>query len=226
MGCINVHFSLLPKYRGAAPVNWAIVAGERETGVTTMLMDEGLDTGAMLLQERTAIGARETAPELTARLALMGAELLSRTLQTLPTIQPREQDPNLATFAPILKREDGRIDWLLPAAHIERMTRGFQPFPGAHTTHDGRRLIIMEAEVVEKSVADVSRLTDEAERTIEAGQINEAGQIVEASGERLVVTCGAGSRLRLVAVQPEGKRRMSARDWMNGARVVTGACLV
>lgn len=219
-GCINVHFSLLPKYRGAAPVNWAIVRGESETGVTTMLMDEGLDTGAMLLQEHTAIGARETAPELTARLATMGAELLSRTLQNLSIIKPREQDHTLATLAPILKREDGRLDWSQPAAHIERMTRGFQSFPSAHTLHDGRRLIIAEAEVVDERVETVSGAVNEAD------QIVEPGEIVEASGKGLVVACGAQTRLRLVAVQPEGKRHMSARDWMNGARVVTGERLV
>lgn len=213
-GCINVHFSLLPKYRGAAPVNWAIVEGESETGVTTMLMDEGLDTGAMLLQERTTIGARETAPELMARLAVIGAEVLSHTLRTLSTIEPQEQDHRAATFASILKREDGRVDWTQPAAHIERMTRGFQLFPGAHTTHYGRRLIIAEAEVVDASGEAVS------------AALNEAGRIIEASGERLVVLCGQRTRLRLVAVQPEGKRRMSARDWMNGARVVAGERLV
>src|SRR5205085_7446309 len=125
-GCINVHFSLLPQYRGAAPVNWAIVRGERETGVTTMQIVEELDAGAILLQRETAIGETETAPELMTRLSVMGAEALSETLARLAVIVARQQDEEKATFAPVSKKEDGLIDWAVDAAKIERRVRGFQ----------------------------------------------------------------------------------------------------
>ncbi|MCA1555427.1 MAG: methionyl-tRNA formyltransferase [Acidobacteria bacterium] len=136
-GCINVHFSLLPKYRGAAPVNWAIVRGETETGVTTMGIDEGLDTGAIYLQRATPIGAAETAPQVLTRLAELGAELLSETLARLDELEPRPQREDAATHAPILRREDGLIDWGTSAIEIERRVRGFQPWPNAHTQFRG-----------------------------------------------------------------------------------------
>src|SRR3954462_7338832 len=133
-GCVNVHFSLLPKYRGAAPVNWALVRGEVETGVTTMLMDEGLDTGDILLQHSTTIDEGEAAPQLLERLSHAGAELLSETLARFSEIEPRPQRDDEATLAPILRREDGLIDWTLDARDIERRVRGFQPWPNAYTT--------------------------------------------------------------------------------------------
>jgi methionyl-tRNA formyltransferase len=204
-GCINVHFSLLPKLRGAAPVQWAIARGEAKTGVTTMLMDEGLDTGAILLQERTPIGALETATELMTRLAEMGAGILSRTLANLEAIEPREQEHEAATFAPVLRREDGQIEWTRAAAEIERMTRGFQPFPTAYTTHDGRRLIIWRAEVVKETQDTFS-----------------PGEVISARGSELIVACGDGTQLRLEEVQPEGKRRLTVRDFLNGARIALG----
>jgi methionyl-tRNA formyltransferase len=203
-GCINVHFSLLPQYRGAAPVNWAIVRGERETGVTTMLIDEGLDTGAMLLQRGTEIGEAETAPELMLRLSRMGADLLGETLARLDEIAPREQSEEKATFAPILRREDGLIDWALDAAQIERRVRGFQPWPNAYTKYNSQRLVIWRAKVV----------SDE--------QKGSEGEIVKAQGDELVVACGDETLLRLHEVQPEGKRRMSVRDFLNGMRVRAG----
>ncbi len=144
-GCVNVHFSLLPKYRGAAPVNWAVVRGEQETGVTTMLMDAGLDTGPVLLQRETEIGEQETAPQLLERLSHAGAELLSETLARLNEIEPRAQRDEEATLAPILKREDGLIDWTLDASDIERRVRGLQPWPNAFTFHNGRRLVVWRA---------------------------------------------------------------------------------
>ncbi len=204
-GCLNVHFSLLPKYRGAAPVNWAVVRGERETGVTTMRMDDGLDTGAILLQRATPIESRETAPELMSRLAVTGAELLSETLARLDEIEPRQQRDADATLAPILRREDGRIDWQHDASQIERYVRGFQPWPTAYTQHDARRLIVWRAAVVE---------SDERRAV--------AGEVVEAQGDNFVVACGGPSALRLVEVQPEGKRRMSARDFLNGTHARAG----
>ncbi|MDQ3819710.1 MAG: methionyl-tRNA formyltransferase [Acidobacteriota bacterium] len=204
-GCINVHFSLLPQYRGAAPVNWAIVRGERVTGVTTMLIVEELDAGAILLQRETEIGERETAPELMEQLAGMGAELLGETLRRLDEIEPREQSEEKATFAPMLKKEDGLIDWALNAAQIERRVRGFQPWPNAYTKYGPHRLVIWRASV----------------ESGEAARWGE-GEIVKALGDGLVVACGDETLLRIEEVQPEGKRRMSVRDFLNGARVRAG----
>ncbi|HUQ34616.1 MAG TPA: methionyl-tRNA formyltransferase [Pyrinomonadaceae bacterium] len=206
LGCINVHFSLLPQYRGAAPVNWAIVRGERQTGVTTMQMDEGLDTGAILLQRETLIGETETAPELMMRLSLLGAEVLSETLAGLEKIEPREQSEEKATFAPILRREDGLIDWTLDAAQIERRVRGLQPWPNAFTVYHSQRLVIRRASV---------HADEREEETI-------AGEVVKAQGDDLIVACGDATRLRLQEIQPEGKRRMQVRDFLNGMRVKTG----
>ncbi len=210
-GCINVHFSLLPKYRGAAPVNWAIVRGERETGVTTMQMDEGLDTGAILLQRTTAIAEKETAPELMARLAESGADVLSETLAKFSELIPRVQREEDATHAPILRREDGLIDWSQDASQIERCVRGFQPWPNAYTMHDGRKLIVWRAAA--------KMLGADDGKSVEFKN----GEIVEARGDNLIVACGEGnSALRLVEVQSEGKRCMSTRDFLNGAQVKAG----
>ena len=208
-GCVNVHFSLLPKYRGAAPVNWAVAGGEKTTGVTTMLMDEGLDTGPVLLQRATPIGDEETAPELLARLAEDGAELLSETLARLVELEARPQDESAATHAPLLRREDGLIDWGMSAADIERRVRGFQPWPNAHTTLQGRRLIVLKAEAVAETEGGPARSSG-------------PGEVAEARGDRLVVACGGGTSLRLLDVQPEGKRRIDARDLINGTHVAVG----
>jgi methionyl-tRNA formyltransferase len=156
--CVNVHFSLLPKYRGAAPVNWAVVRGERETGVTTMLMDEGLDTGAVLLQRATTIEQGETAPHLLERLSHTGADLLAETLARFDEIRPRPQNDEDATLAPILHREDGLIDWLLSASEIELRVRGLQPWPNAYTTYKARRLIVWEAVPVPLDSLDQAEL--------------------------------------------------------------------
>ena len=223
-GCLNVHFSLLPKYRGAAPVNWAIVRGETETGVTTMRIDEGLDTGAIYLQRATSIGDAETAPQLLARLAEMGAELLSETLLRLDELEPRAQREAGATHAPILRREDGLVDWTLDASEIERRVRGFQPWPNAHTSFRGQRLVIYQA-------AARSVFADEAgSGHIASGELTKAhgdltrahGELTKAQGDELEVACGGHTRLQLSEVQLEGKRRMSARDFINGMRVRAG----
>jgi len=206
-GCINVHFSLLPKYRGAAPVNWALVNGEGETGVTTMRIVEELDAGPILLQSGAKIGEHETAPELLIRLAELGAEVLSETLRNLDAIEPRPQRDEDATFAPILKREDGLIDWSMDAFAIERRVRGFQPWPNAYTAIDSERLIIWRA---------TSEPTDFSVPP---------GQIVEARTDRLAVSCGHSTLLRIGELQPEGGRRMSARDFINGKYVKDGAVL-
>jgi methionyl-tRNA formyltransferase len=216
LGCVNVHFSLLPKYRGAAPVNWALVRGERETGVTTMLMDRGLDTGPILLQSVTTIEDGETAPHLLERLSHVGAELLVETLSRLEEIEPRAQQNEEATLAPILRREDGLIDWSLDATEIEQRVRGFQPWPNAFTTHHGRRLIIWRAEVLGREVG----FGDAVTLTTEAGAA--AGRLVVVRGDDLVVVCGEGTTLKLLEVQPEGKQRMRARDFINGSRVQAG----
>jgi len=205
-GCINVHFSLLPSYRGAAPVNWAIVNGESITGVTTMFMVEQLDAGAILLQHKTEIGPQETAPELMARLAPMGASLLGETLTRLTNLTPIPQREAEATFAPVLKREDGLIDWSASASQIERAIRGFQPWPNAHTTFRGAHLIIWQAEVMNE--LDGTGFSD--------------GEVIAATSGWLIVKCGGDSSLRLHDIQQEGKRRMSAQDFLNGAHLEIG----
>lgn len=204
-GCVNVHFSLLPKYRGAAPVNWAIVNGEKVTGVTTMFMDVGLDTGDVLLQSETAIGDEETAPELMSRLAELGATLLSETLKRFDEIAPQIQEHSEATFAPILKREDGLIDWNLNSGAIANRVRGFQPWPNAHTVYDSKRLTVWNAVV-------------ESNENVNAS----AGEIIDAKNENLLVACGENSALRLIEIQLEGKKRMPVRDFINGSRVKVG----
>jgi methionyl-tRNA formyltransferase len=206
-GCVNVHFSLLPKYRGAAPVNWAIVEGEKETGVTTMQIVTELDAGPVLMQRATEIGSSETAPELMQRLATIGANLLSETLKEIETIEPTPQRDEDATFAPILKREDGRLDWNMTARGVEWRVRGFQPWPNAHTTLNSRRLIILQAKAEMLS-----------------GPADQPGRILEAHGDKLLVACGDGA-LRILELQPEDSRRMNARDFLNGSHVTAGQVL-
>lgn len=206
-GAVNVHFSLLPKYRGAAPVNWAIVNGESVTGVTTMKMDAGLDTGDILLQRETEIDKEEDSIGLMFRLGEIGAELLSKTLDELSLIEPREQDHSAATLAPIMKKEDGKFDWNFSADRIARMVRGFQPFPTTYTTFDGKKLTIWKAgSRAEKLVAD-------------------PGTVITASGDELVVSCGEGSLLEISELQLEGKKRIAVRDFLNGTKLKIGDCL-
>lgn len=204
-GCLNVHFSLLPKYRGAAPTNWAIINGEKETGVTTMFIEPTLDTGPILLQSTTAIGAEETAPELMERLADIGAELLSQTLAWLDALTPQPQDDAAATFAPMLKKEDGLIDWSQSAYAIERRIRGLQPWPNAHTNFRSKGLIIWEAEPLPAVTVDVVQ-----------------GEVIVAKGDELFVKCGEQTALRLFAVQPEARKRIPVRDFINGMHLKVG----
>lgn len=203
-GCINVHFSLLPLYRGAAPVNWAIVNGESRTGVTTMFVEQELDAGPILLQRETMIGAEETAPELRQRLSVMGAELLGETLSNLSKITPCPQHDRDASFAPMLVKEDGLIKWSASAFAIERWVRGFQPWPNAHTRFRSHQLIVWRAAAMETSSEAVS------------------GELIRAHGDELVVKCGDRTELQLIEVQQEGKRRMSMRDFLNGTHVQAG----
>ena len=211
-GCINVHFSLLPKYRGAAPINWAIACGERETGVTIMQMDEGLDTGPILLQSKTTIGETETAPELTTRLAAMGAGLLVDALASLEhgNLNPISQDSTLASHAPILRREDGQIDWKRPASEIFNRLRGFTPFPGCFTMLATQRLEIVRAT---------------AEESNSTGKDHSPGTVIEVTRESFAVQCGGESQFRVDEVQPAGRRTMSARDFLNGTHLKVGAQL-
>jgi len=201
LGIINVHASLLPKYRGAGPIQWAIVRGETRTGVTTMRIDAGLDTGDMLLKAETAIGPEEDAVELGRRLAVMGADLLVATLDGLAAgrIVPEKQDDAQATLAPLLKKEDGAIDWSEPAQSIHNRVRGLQPWPGAQTGFRGAPLHLWK-----------SRCGGAA-----AGA-NAPGRFL--SLKPLVVACGDGS-LELLEVQLEGRKRISAADFANGQRL-------
>lgn len=207
-GAINVHFSLLPKYRGAAPVNWAIVNGEKTTGVTTMQMDAGLDTGAMLLQRRTDIGETETAIELMQKLSITGADLLSETLAMYDELTPQSQDDTQATLAPIMKKEDGLISWMLTATEIANRARGFQPFPTAFTFYKEKKLTIWKCQP--------SNVTPESKS---------AGEILEARGDDLLVFCGGDTVLKIEELQLEGKRRMPARDFLNGVKLEAGEIL-
>ena len=201
-GIVNVHASLLPRYRGAAPIQWAIANGETRTGVTTMRIDAGLDTGDMLLKSETNIGPLETAHDLSARLARMGAALLLETLAGIErgAIVPVRQNPAEATYAPVLKKEDGLIDWRRTAAEIRNRARGFAPWPGAHTRFRGRGFQILK--------------TRPAELKLEG-----APGSLHVRKPALLVCCGQGEALELIEVQPEGKKPMSAAAFLNGYRV-------
>jgi methionyl-tRNA formyltransferase len=204
-GCINVHFSLLPQYRGAAPANWAIINGATETGVTTMFIEPALDTGPILLQRSTTIGKSETAPELMERLSEIGAELLSETLARLDELTPQPQDDRQATFAPILKKEDGLIDWTKDARAIAQRIRGLQPWPNAYTTFKGRGLTIWEAQPLLCVTSEI-----------------QPGEVIVAHRDELVVQCGYKTALRVLEVQPEARKRLAARDFINGMHVKIG----
>jgi methionyl-tRNA formyltransferase len=211
LGNINLHGSLLPKYRGAAPVQWAIAMGETATGVTTMRIDAGLDTGDILLQRETPIAPEDTAVTLAPRLAEMGAPLMVETLAGLKagTITPRKQDDSQATLAPILKKEDGLIDFQRSAREICNRLRGFQPWPGAYTTFRGRNLNVWAAKPVEESGV----------RTLESA-VGPGALSVEK--DRQLVVCGVRTMLELLTVQPEGKKRMAARDFIHGYHPKSG----
>lgn len=204
-GNINLHGSLLPKYRGAAPIQWAIAEGESVSGVTTMVLNEGLDTGDILLQRELKIEPEETAISYGRRLADVGAGLMVETLQGLGSgsISPRPQDHSRASLAPILKKEDGFVDFGLTAQQIYNRLRGFQPWPGCYTTFRGKKLGIVSA----KPVASAGGQPD-GPTTIE--------------GDRFLVSCGGNTRLELLEVQPEGKRKMSAGDFVRGYHPASG----
>lgn len=208
-GAMNVHFSLLPKYRGAAPVNWAIANGEKVTGVTTMQMDSGLDTGDILLQSETVIGDEETAIELMDRLAVLGAELMAATLAKFDQLKPITQDHQAATLAPIMSKSDGRIDWSMTAEQIANRIRGFQPFPRSYSDLRGQRVVFWKAGIR-------STLSDPSS----GSQLEQPapGEIIEIGRESLIINCGGSTLLEVFELQPEGKRRMPARDFINGSK--------
>lgn len=203
-GILNVHASLLPKYRGAAPIQWAIANGETETGVTIMQIDAGLDTGDMLLKSSVAIGPEESTPELSARLAPLGAQLLLETIRQIAngTAKREKQNDAEATSAPILKKEDGLIDWTRSAGAIYNRLRGFTPWPGAYTMFREQQLSIMHAKPADERAVAIGTLRVEK--------------------RRLLVGCGENTVLELLEVQPAGKKRMSAEAFLNGYKISEG----
>lgn len=205
-GCINVHGSLLPKYRGAGPIQWAIINGETETGITTMLMDEGMDTGAMLLQEAIPITPDDTAGTLSPRLAELGGRLLVETIARLKagTLVPRPQDASQATMAPLLKKEDGVIDWALPATVLANRVRGLSPWPGAYTTMaGGDRWTIWRALALPGPVT------------------NPPGTVVAVTTKMIHVATGEGV-LAVTELQPANSRRMPVSQYLAGHPVAVG----
>ena len=221
-GAINVHGSLLPAYRGAAPVNRAIVNGDAETGVTTMLLASRMDAGPILMQRRTPIGPEETAGEVTARLAELGAGLLVVTLDGLVSgiVQPREQKEALATFAPKLRKEDGLIDWKRSAREIVNLVRGVNPWPGAYTHIDGKPLKIWRAAIAARPAISLgSKAGSSASAAL-------PGTVLAASlHEGLLVACGAGEAVALLNVQTEGKKPLPAPEFLRGRALPPGTVL-
>jgi methionyl-tRNA formyltransferase len=204
-GCINVHASLLPKYRGAGPIQWAIINGETETGITTMLMDEGMDTGGMLLQETLSITPDDTAGSLSPRLADVGGRLLVETIARLKagTLAPRPQDHSQATLAPLLKKEDGLIDWTLPAGSIANRVRGLNPWPGAYTFAGAERWVLCRA----------------AALSVPTGA--QPGRVTAVTRDALHVGTGDGL-LAIQELQPANSRRMTVAQYLAGHPIQPG----
>jgi methionyl-tRNA formyltransferase len=205
-GNLNLHASLLPKYRGAAPIQWAVANGEPVTGVTTMRIDEGLDTGDILLQRELPIAPDQTAEDIFPLLAEMGAPLMVETLEKLDagTIVPKKQDDALSGLAPILKREDGLVDFARPAMQIYNRWRGFQPWPGAYTHFNGKILVLHSLIPMELRGEQGAQAEVRIERN------------------RLLVNCGENSRIEIFEVQPEGKKRMPVADFLHGYQLKNG----
>jgi len=210
-GCVNVHASLLPAYRGAAPIHWAVINGESLTGVTTMLMDEGLDTGDMLLRSEYPISASATTGEVHDGLARLGAELLLKTLEGLAqgTLTPVPQ-PQEFTYAPLLKREHEKLDWTWDVTTIYNRIRGMNPWPGAFTTFRDEQVKVWKSRISGKRISEYS------------GQGYAAGQILALSEYGLLVAAGSGGILEIIEIQPAGKKKMTAQDFFNGRRVKSG----
>lgn len=203
LGCINVHSSLLPKYRGAAPINWCIINGEEKTGITTMYMDKGMDTGDIILQKETKIGRDETAGELHDRLAELGTETLLETVRLIKEgCAPRiAQNNELATYAPIMSKSLGKIEWAKHAGEIYNLIRGTYPWPGAFSSYKGRSFKIFKAEVTDKSIRN-----------------EKCGYIIDTDKESFTVSCGTGS-LRIKEIQFENEKRMSVEAYLRGHNI-------
>ena len=209
LGCINLHGSLLPKYRGAAPIQWAVAMGETVTGNTTMLLEEGLDTGPILLQQQIPILPEQTSIDLFHELSIQGAPLVVETLAGLASgsIRPQQQDHAQATLAPILDREDGRMDFAArTATELWNRWRGFQPWPGAFTFHDGKKLIVHKLQRVPMQ---------------ESAQPSQ----IRVEDQRLFVACANSTALELLELQPEGKNRMTAAEFLRGNPIAAGTML-
>jgi methionyl-tRNA formyltransferase len=212
-GWINLHASLLPKYRGAAPIHWAVAKGETKTGVTTMRIDAGMDTGEILLQREIPIGPRETAPELSSRMAEAGAPLMTETLRGLAagTLKGRAQNHSEVTYAPLLRKEDGRIDWTRSAKEIFDRMRGFAPWPGAYTSFRGQSCHLWGEPAPDQIGKD--QLSVEAEVA--------PGTLFLDKNE-LYVACGGATVLFVLTVKVEGRKQVSAAEFANGARLMAG----
>lgn len=210
LGCINLHASLLPKYRGAGPIQWALINGERVTGITTMKIDPGMDTGDILLMREVEIGEEDTTETVSEKLSMLGADVMIETLLGLERgeIVARPQDHSQATLAPMIKKEHGRLDWTLSAQQLAWRVRGLRPWPGAYSTFRGKNFHVWAARP-EAATAASSQVP---------------GTLVSESG-RLLVACGEGTRLELKEVQLEGRKRLSARDFLNGVRLAPGETL-
>ncbi len=214
-GCLNLHASLLPRYRGAAPIQAAIAAGETVTGVTTMVMDRGLDTGPILLQEELEIGPAETSPELARRLADRGATLMAETLRALEAgeLTPREQQDELASYAPQLTKADGIVDWQLAATEIADRLRAYTPWPGQSSFLRGQRVKLLAARPLGEAVGDPS-----------PGEVLEPRGAGLPDGRLIPVACGGKTLLGLERLQLAGKKPVSAADFANGQRLEAGEC--
>lgn len=210
-GCINVHASLLPKYRGAAPINWSLINGEKKTGITIMKMDKGMDTGDILLQKETEISKEDNVETLHDRLAVLGAEILNEALEKFGNspLLPQPQDHSKATYAPKLTKETCKINWKKSAWEIDCLVRGLTPFPGAYSIFRGKRLKISKTE----------ELTSIIEDNIPPGKI------IEINKDGLIVSTGNNTSLKIMQLKPEGKRTMSSQDFVNGYRCRTGEML-
>lgn len=205
-GCMNIHGSLLPRWRGAAPVQRAIEAGDKETGVTIMQMDKGLDTGAILLERRLPIAADESSATLFAKLTVLGAEAIVEALATLPELRPRPQPDSGVTYARKIEKAEARIDWSQPATVIERRMRAFDPFPGCETNMGGQTLKIWRAEVMDHDGA------------------GQPGRVMESPPGTVIVKCGERA-LRLGVVQKRGGRRMPVEEYLRGTPIPAGTVL-
>ena len=222
LGCVNVHASLLPAYRGAAPIQWAVINGEEKSGVTSMQMDEGLDTGDILLQEEIPLVADETGESLYNKMAKLGGELLVKALPMIEqgTLTPVRQDDAASCYAPMLKKEMGNIDWTMPAVKIERLVRGLNSWPGAYTFMNGKMLKIWGAEVCGAGgCGGAASAAGEPSDVPAAGA--EPGTVVGTDKKKIYVSCGEGV-LALTEVQYEGKKRMNTQAFLLGAKVEPG----